>query len=170
MQRILEVIDKTNESVSNFVCLLFAPMAVISVYEVIMRYLFNRPTIWVWDINLHLFAMIVVFGAGNTLRKGGHVVMDVLISHLSRKTRLILNVFAYVFFIFAVGVMAWQTAVFAWRSVVIEERTSTILAMIVYPLKIGIFCGVTLLWLQGISLFIKDLISLTSGGRSNDGQ
>lgn len=169
MEKILGAIDKINESVSNAACLLFAPLAVISTYEVFMRYVMNRPTTWVWDVAVHLFALIVVFGTGNTLRKGGHVVMDVMITHLSQRTRLVLNLVAYLFFIFAIGIMVWQSAVFAWRSVEIGERTSTLLAMVVYPLKICIFFGIALLWLEGVALFVRDIRSLTSGRRPGIG-
>jgi TRAP-type mannitol/chloroaromatic compound transport system permease small subunit len=169
MEKIFRAIDKINESASNAACLLFAPLAVFSTYEVFMRYVLNRPTTWVWDVNVHLFALIVVFGAGNTLLKGGHVIMDVMITHLPRRTRLILNLIAYVFFIFAVGIMVWQSAVFAWRSVQVGEKTSTLLAMAVYPFKICIFCGIALLWLEGVTLFIRDIHALTSGRRPGNG-
>ena len=119
----------------------------------------NRPTTWVWDVAVHLFALIVVFGAGNTLLKGGHVVMDVLITRLSRRTRLVLNLIASLFFLFAIGIMVWQAAIFAWRSVEIGERTSTLLGMVVYPLKICIFFGIVLLWLEGVVLFMRDIRS-----------
>ena len=169
MEKILRAIDKMNETASNAVCLLFAPLAVISTYEVFMRYVMNRPTSWVWDVAVHLFALIVVFGTGNTLLKGGHVVMDVMITRLSQRTRLILNLVAYLFFIFAVGIMVWQSAIFAWRSVAIGERTSTLLGMVVYPLKICIFIGIALLWLEGVALFIRDLRTFSSGRRPGNG-
>lgn len=169
MEKIMRAIDKINEAASNAACLLFAPLAVISTYEVFMRYVMNRPTTWVWDVNVHLFSLIVVFGAGNTLRKGGHVVMDVLITRLSRKTRLALNIVAYLFFIFAVGIMVWQSAIFALRSVEVGERTSTLLGMPVYPLKACIFFGIALLWLEGVALFIRDVREFTSGRGTGDG-
>jgi len=159
MESILRAIDKINETASNAVCLLFAPLAVISTYEVFMRYVMNRPTTWVWDVAVHLFALIVVFGAGNTLRQGGHVVMDVMITRLPPGFRLVLNLVAYLFFIFAVGIMVWQSAIFAWRSVEVGERTSTLLGMVVYPLKICIFAGIVLLWLEGVALFLRDVRS-----------
>lgn len=155
----MRAIDRINESACNAACLLFAPLAVISTYEVFKRYVMNQPTTWVWDVAVHLFALIVVFGAGNTLRQGGHVVMDVLITRLSRRTRLVLNLIAYLFFLFAIGIMVWQSAIFAWRSVEIGERTSTLLGLVVYPLKICIFFGIVLLWLEGVVLFVRDIRS-----------
>ena len=166
MRRLLNAIDRVNEYVSNFISLLYAPMAVISVYEVAMRYVFDRPTIWVWDVNTHLFALLVVFGAGNTLLQGGHVVMDVLVSRFTDRTRRILNIFCYSLFVVVVGVLAWQTGVFAWRSVQVGETTSTILDMPVYPVKVGVFFGVALLWLEGISVLGKNLVPHRDQGKA----
>ena len=139
--------------------LLFAPLTFIAVFEVGMRYLFNRPTTWAWDVNLQLFSLIVVFGAGNTLFRGGHVIMDLFISRLSERARLKINMAVYMVFFFAMSFILWQLTSFAWRSLLLRERASTLFAPVVYPLKIGIFIGVSLLFLQAVSLFVRDLIT-----------
>jgi len=157
MKRLLRVIDSMNQWASNGVSLLFLPMTLIATYEVVMRYAFNSPTTWAWDVNVQLFCLVVVFGAGNTLLQRGHVIMDVIIAFFSEKTRLRINLLVYIIFIVAIGIVVSQTAMFAWRSMLIHERASTLLAPPVYPIKTGMFLGVTLLWLEGISLFLKDL-------------
>jgi len=170
MIKILDFIDKTNETTNKLASLLFVPMTLIAVSEVIMRYVFNSPTTWAWDVNVQLFALMVVFGAGSTLFRGGHVAVDLVVNKLSPKKQILLKLIAYAFFIFSVGVIVWQSWIFSWRSVLIREKASTLLSPVVYPLKIGIFCGVTLLWLQGISLFVKEVILLLErGGRGKDG-
>ena len=147
--------------------LLFAPLTFIAVFEVGMRYLFNRPTTWAWDVNLQLFSLIVVFGAGNTLFRGGHVIMDLFINRLSQRTRLKINMAVYIVFFFAMSFILWELTSFAWRSLLLRERASTLFAPVVYPLKIGIFIGVSLLFLQAVSLFVRDLIAyatMSKGG------
>lgn len=161
LRKIFGVIDYINQHLSNLASLLFVPMTLIAVYEVIMRYLFNRPTIWAWDVNVQLFAVIVVFGAGNTLLQKGHVVMDIFILHLSEKKKLIINMAVYIIFIATMAIVVWQCGIFALRSIEIGERTSTLLSPPIYPLKVGIFIGVALFWLQAISLFIKDVAEFT---------
>ena len=159
MLRLLRIIDNMNQWASNSVSLLFLPMTLIATFEVVMRYAFDKPTTWAWDVNVQLFCLVVVFGAGNTLLQKGHVIMDVVIAFFSEKTRLCINLLVYMVFIIAIGIVVSQTAIFAWRSILIHEKASTLLAPPVYPIKIGIFLGVTLLWLEGISLFVKDLYS-----------
>jgi TRAP-type mannitol/chloroaromatic compound transport system permease small subunit len=160
MNRLLKacsVIDSISTGVSNTVCLLFLPMTLISVYEVAMRYLFNSPTTWAWDVNVQLFCLLVVFGSASALLNRGHVIMDILVAQFSANVQAVLRVFVYLVFIFALGIVTWQTAIFAWRSILIHERTSSLLAAPVFPLKIGIFLGVALLWVQGICLWLRDV-------------
>jgi len=159
IRRMFQVIDALNRYASNAVSLLFFPMTIIAVYEVTMRYVFNRPTTWAWDVNVQLFALIVVFGAGNTLLQKGHVIMDILVSHLSKKAQLIINIAVYIVFISTLGIVAWQTSIFAQRSILVRERASTLLSPPVYPLKIAIFIGVTFLWLLAVRLFLTDLLA-----------
>lgn len=152
------LINLVNEYAYNGVGLFFVPITLIAMFEVVMRYFFNRPTIWAWDINLQFFSFIVVFGAGNTLFRGGHVVMDIFVSRISTKKRLIINLTVYIIFLIAAIFILKELLTFAWRSVLLRERASTLLAPIIYPQKVGIFIGFNLFFLQAISLFIRDLI------------
>ena len=87
MPRFIDRIDLINRHISNGVSFLFVPMTLIAMYEVVMRYAFDSPTTWAWDINVQLFCAIVVLGAGHTLRQGGHVIMDILVNKLRTERR-----------------------------------------------------------------------------------
>ena len=58
MQRFIDLIDTINKYISDGLSLLFVPMTLIAMYEVVMRYFFNSPTTWVWDINVQLFCLL----------------------------------------------------------------------------------------------------------------
>ncbi len=160
--RLMQRINFLNQSIGNGVSLLFAPMTLIAVYEVAMRYLFNSPTTWAWDINVQLFCLIVVLGAGNTLLLKSHVIMDIIISRFSSQARLKINIVVHAIFLFPMSIIIWETAAFAWRSFLLDERASTLLAPLVYPVKFGILIGVILLFLQILSFILQDTISLRS--------
>jgi TRAP-type mannitol/chloroaromatic compound transport system permease small subunit len=162
MQRLFDRIDRINKFISNGVSFLFVPMTLIAMFEVVMRYAFDSPTTWAWDINVQFFCAIVVLGSAHTLHQGGHVIMDILVNKFQQKTKLLVNicVYVYVVFFFAILIAIWQVGAFAWNSLVIFENASTIFSPPIYPIKIGIFIGVSLLFLQGVALFIRDLIAL----------
>lgn len=143
-------------------------MTLMAMYEVVMRYCFNRPTTWVWDINIQLFCLLVVFGSAHTLQQGGHVVMDIIINRFQKRTKLIINLCVYVIFFFVMLIAIWQVGMFAWNSLVIFEKESTIFSPPVYPIKVGILIGVCLLFLQGVSLFIRDVIGLRTLSKERD--
>jgi TRAP-type mannitol/chloroaromatic compound transport system permease small subunit len=168
--RVSQAIDQVNLYVGNGVSLLFAPMTLIAVYEVAMRYLFNSPTTWAWDINVQLFCVLVTLGAGNTLLQKSHVIMDIVISRFSPRRRLLINMIVHIIFMFPMSIIVWQAALFAWRSIHLEERASTLLAPFVYPLKVGMLIGVSILLLQILSLILKDLLSFRSMSAKGEGR
>ncbi len=160
MQRLIDRIDLMNKYISDGLSFLFVPMTLMAMYEVVRRYLFNNPTTWVWDVNVQCFCALVVLGGAHTLQQGGHVIMDIIVSKFQEKTRLIINLFVYVVFFFIILITIWQVGMFAWDSLVIFERASTIFSPPVYPIKIIMLIGVCLLFLQGVSLFIRDVMAL----------
>ncbi len=159
MKRALDLIDGVNQYTFNGVSILFVPMTLFAMFEVIMRYFFNSPTIWVWDINVQLFSAIVVLGGAHTLKQGGHVIMDIFVDRLPKRKRLVLNMAIYIIFFIVMAIAIWQVSIFAWQSILLREEASTFFAPPIYPIKTGILLGVTLLFLQGWVLFIRDLIS-----------
>ena len=160
MRRLMDRIDLINKYIYNGVSFLFVPITLIAMFEVVMRYLFDSPTTWAWDINVQCFCAIVVLGGAHTLQQGGHVIMDILVNKLQQKTRLIVNLCVYIVFFIAIFIAIWQVSIFAWQSLILFEEASTILSPPIYPIKIGILIGVSLLFLQGASLFIRDLMAL----------
>jgi len=160
MQRFIDRIDSMNRYISDGVSFLSVPMTLMAMYEVVMRYFFNSPTTWVWDVNVQCFCALVVFGGAHTLQQGGHVIMDIVVNKFQEKTKLILNLCVYVIFFIVLLITIWQVGMFAWNSIVISERASTIFSPPVYPIKTGILIGVCLLFLQAVSLFVRDIMAL----------
>lgn len=157
--QVIERIDLINKYIYNGISFLFVPMTLMAMYEVAMRYFFNAPTIWAWDINVQCFCAIVVLGGAHTLKQGGHVIMDILVNKLSPRTKLRLNLIVYLVFFFAMVIAIWQVSIFAWQSILLFEEASTIFGPPLYPIKSGILIGVIILFLQGVSLFVRDIMA-----------
>jgi len=79
--RLLDGIDKAFAAASG-VCM-FAIMLVV-VADVALRYLFNSPLAWSYDvISLYLMVGMFFFGVSDTLRGHGHVAIDVVQKRMS---------------------------------------------------------------------------------------
>lgn len=160
-----QCIDAINKWTGKIVAWTVVPMTTLVVIDVTLRYIFNRPTIWVWDINVQLLAVIGAMGMGYTLLQGGHIGVDIIVTGMSRRKRAFLDLFTSLLFFCGIGVMMWKLSLAAGNSIRIRETINSVFAPPLYPLKVVIAIGIALLLLQGIARFIRDFnIAVTSKG------
>jgi len=158
----LHLIDAINERVGRFVAFLIIPISVITVLEVILRYIFNRPTIWAWDMNLMLMGAFTILAGGYVLLKGGHVAIDMYTVRLSPRRRAMVDLITSALFFISVGLLLWQSVISAFESVQKREIINSIWGPPLYPLKILWPIGAFLLLIQGMVKFIRDLAVIYS--------
>ena len=83
--------------------LVFIAMA-ISVFEVIMRYIFDSPTSWVHETTVMLIAVIFTLGGPVALARDKHIRVRLIYDWVSPRTRRWLDVFnSAVILLFGVG-------------------------------------------------------------------
>ena len=160
---LLTLVDKINAWVGKTVSYLLLLITFITAFEVLMRYVVKRPTIWAWDLNIQLFAALTMLGGGYTLLENGHVQIDVLVSSLSPKKRAWVDILTAPFFFFGFFVLLWMGWDVGWASFVAREAMPTIWAPPYYVVKLLIPIGALLLLLQGSAKFIRDLHTVTTG-------
>jgi TRAP-type mannitol/chloroaromatic compound transport system permease small subunit len=151
----LNWIDVINEWVGRVVSFLIVAMTVITVIEVILRYVFNRPTLWAWDINTMILGAFTVLTGGYVLLKEGHVAMDVIVLKLSLRIRAIIALVTSLLFFLSITLFVWQSGIAAWESFVMREQLNSNWNPPIYPLKLLWPIGAFLLLLQGVAKFIR---------------
>ena len=157
----LDLIDKMNEKVGDFICFGVPVLGFLLLFEVIMRYGFNRPTIWVYDFSNFLFGACYMLGAGYTLLKRGHVNMDMLYSRFPVKGKALADTITGLFMLTFLGVLVWQSGLMAYESILFKEHLlSSVLEPPLYPIKTIFFLGCLLFFLQGLGFFLRDLTTL----------
>lgn len=162
MKSFCRFIDSLNERVGKFAGWLILPLTALVTYDVVLRYGFNRPTIWAWDINIQLLGALVVLGGGYALLHDAHIGVDAIVIRLSARKRAIVDLITSAFFFFGIGVLLWQATVDAWFSLEIRELYSSVFMPPIYPFKVLMVAGILLLLLQGVAKFLRDLITVTS--------
>ena len=126
------------------------------VYEIFARYLFNSPTIWAHEISTFFYGAYFLLGAAFSLRRGGMISVDIIVSRLSRRTRASLNVITFFFLLAVCLTLLWlggNDALYSWS---IRERTNSTWGPPLYPLRMVIPISAFLLLLQGIADFIRE--------------
>jgi len=156
----ISIVNKLNTFIGKLSSLLPILLVFFTVYEVIMRYVFNKPTIWAWDLNAQIYAALVLLTGGYTMLERGHISVDFLVQNLSKKKRVLLDIITAVIVLFALIIIiiyGWEVA---WDSFKKKEPMSTLWAPPLYTVKLMIPIGAFLIFNQRIVLLIQDLYFL----------
>ncbi len=167
IDRFIRTVNSINYRVGQVTGFLLPVIILIVSYEVVMRYFFNSPTIWAWDVNIQLFAIMVFLGGGYTLMQDGHVRVDLWYGKLSPRGKARTDVITSPLFFLFFTVLLWKGGEMTLDSIAEREVMSTILAPPLYPLKIIFTAGVFLFFLQGVVQLILDLRAAFSKEKSS---
>jgi TRAP-type mannitol/chloroaromatic compound transport system permease small subunit len=165
MKRILAAIDWLNDQGGKIVSFLVVFMIIVMTYEVIARHVFNSPTTWARETVKFLLGGYAILAGAYVLRQNGHVNMDLLYRRLSIRKRAILDLATSTFLFLFAGVLLWYGADYAWSSLTIGETTGSTWNPPEFPIKLAIPIGAFLLLLQGLALFIRNVMTVITGIR-----
>lgn len=134
-------------------------------YEVLVRYLFNRPTPWALDMSFIMYGTMFMMGGAYTLSRGGHVKGDFLYRLWSDRTQARVDLVLYFVFFFP-GILAlifagWKYASRSWGYV--EVSVNSPAGIPIYQFKSVIVAAGLLLFIQGIAQVCRCLICIRQG-------
>ena len=157
LKKFVSIVNAINKWVGETAMWLFIPFTLLVAIDVFQRRVLNHPWYYV-DITVQLMSALVVLGAGYCLLYDGHTGMDVLVTRFSEKTQRIIRMVLFVFFVACLVPLLWGVTKDTWEAVMVREAQTTALGLPIYPLKILIFWGVLLFFLQGIAKFIEEVL------------
>ncbi|RLB39534.1 MAG: transporter [Deltaproteobacteria bacterium] len=159
MEKVLRIIDRMSEWTGKGASYLVMAMVLCIMYEVVMRYFFDRPQTWVFDTTYMLYGAHAMLGAAYCHYTKGHVRMDLLYGRLRPRTQAIVDVVCYLLLFFPLFiVLVYKIGGHALWAVSYGERASaSSWRPILGPFKLAIALGVVLFFLQGIADFIRSL-------------
>lgn len=164
MKNFIDFIESISEWTGKTFCWALALLNGVVVVEVILRYFFNKPTIYSFELTIMIYAFHFMIVAAFALLHGSHVSIDVIYNLFSQKKRLILDLVGYVIFFFPFTIIVlYQGTKFAATSWMQLERSWSVWAPPLYPIKTVLPITMLLLVLQGIAIFVKKLHMLLRG-------
>ncbi|WP_175549185.1 TRAP transporter small permease subunit [Litoreibacter ascidiaceicola] len=104
---------------------LFAIAILISVYEVFARYLFDKPTIWAFELTVMLCATGYFIAGGYVTQQRRHIGITVIHDMVSPRIRYGLDIFGNCMGIFAMSVLIWSGWGPAERALIRGETAGT---------------------------------------------
>ena len=144
---------------------LIIPMVGALAFEVAARYLFEKPTMWAYDVTFMLYGAHFMLGAAFTLQKGAHIRTDFIYRLWPERVQAAVDLVVYLVCFFpGVGFFLWVSTGYAWKSWEQMERiTSSPWMPIVYPFKSVIVLTAALLLVQGVSEVLKCIEAIKRG-------
>jgi TRAP-type C4-dicarboxylate transport system permease small subunit len=124
-------------------------------WSVAMRYLFNRPPVWVDEVVGFMLVGIVMLAAADVLRRGEHIGVDLFTAGLSGRARLWVQAWSSLS-VLAVSLIlivnGWQSAMFSKMLGIVTEGH---LELPVYWLMLMLPLGGLLMLLTTVEAFVR---------------
>jgi TRAP-type mannitol/chloroaromatic compound transport system permease small subunit len=150
-------IDAVNRVIGRFVMyLIFAMMGVLLLSSG-SRTFFGVSHIWVVEIAQFLLAAYYLLGGGYSMQLDSHVRMDLLYSRWKPRTRAIVDVMTAGFLLFYLVLLLVGGISSTQYAIEYGQKNYSSWAPPLAPIKIIMVIGITLMLLQAIAVFFKDL-------------
>lgn len=164
IKKIYKTFDTFQGWFGYLTAMLIFPMTLIIIYEVVMRYIFNKPTTWGFELTTYIYGIHFMLGLGYTLLHHGHVRVDVLVTLLSRRKQIIISMLCYLILLIPVfAMLSYASFDYAWTAVQRLEKSWTSWAPPLYPFKLLMSLGFFMFFMQGVSSFLKEVQALKDG-------
>jgi TRAP-type mannitol/chloroaromatic compound transport system permease small subunit len=150
------LIDRISSRTGDGLSILIVVIMFFTTIEVILRYAFNSPTIWVWPLSRQIFGVYILFAGIYTMSKDAHIRIEIFHNLFSKRMKRIASIFGLISFACFMGVLIWQGVWMGQNSLSSGETAHGAFRIPLYPLKILIPLAALLFFLEGIYILFKN--------------
>lgn len=139
----------------NIVAVVFMTLSVF--YNVVMRYVFNSPTVWAEEVNAYLVVLMTCAGAAELLKRRQHINLTLFTQKLDDNAAKMLETFILLATFIWTSIITWKSFRIAANALRYEMRESSpLLTPLVIPYSFFVI-GFFMLSLQALTMLIKNL-------------
>ncbi|MDB5543344.1 MAG: TRAP-type mannitol/chloroaromatic compound transport system, small permease component [Hyphomicrobiales bacterium] len=156
MLALSRMIDAITERIGKAMGWLILAAVLVSSINALVRFSINRSSNSWLELQWYLFGAVVLLGAAYTFKANEHIRIDILSSRLSKRSRDWIDVMGHIVFLMPLClIIMWLGWPFFLRSFAQGEVSSSAGGLIVWPAKLLVPLGFTILFAQSISELIK---------------
>lgn len=158
MNALMRAVDRLNQYVGLSVAHLYMICAAVTVYEVAMRYFFNAPTQWAFEVVMVVCASAWALSGSYVTMRRSHIAITVLYEHVHGRAKWWLDLFILLIShaaMFTFAYALWDPMVHAIRG--LERSGTSFNSPEPLILKTLLFVGAVLYSLQLVVNLIKHL-------------
>lgn len=162
MRTLVRTIDGFSRVCGGLAALLVVLLIVLMLYDVMMRYVFNAPTLWGYDVNTFLMGAAFVLSVGYALSLDAHVRVDLMYSPATRPNLNWVDLAG--FSLIMLPASAWIT-VGLWNYFAEAYRTgeksgTSAWNPVLWPFRLILFLGFLMLSVQLVAEIIKRIYAI----------
>jgi TRAP-type mannitol/chloroaromatic compound transport system permease small subunit len=168
MQALLKVsrlIDRLNEFLGRWVAWLVLAAVILSAGNAIVRKVFNTSSNSLLELQWYFFSAVFLLCAGYTLLRNEHVRIDIIMGRFSARVQTWIDVLGTIFFLIPMALlfiyMSWPVFI---RTYTHGEISTNAGGLLIWPARVLVPIGFTLLLLQGFSELVKRIAYLAGAG------
>lgn len=161
LMKFLNTISSLDEKLAEFAGWIVVVMMLTISYDVAMRYIFNAPTTWSFEVNRYMLIMVVFIGGAWTLPSGGHVSVDIAVERVSERKRMILDLVTSAMAAVYVLIFLVESVAFTWDALAHNVKSTEYLAWPLWPIRAFLVVGALLLLLEYLIRIIKVTAALS---------
>lgn len=146
-------ITALNRRVFQATVWLMAVVVPVMLYEVVMRYLFNAPTVWGMELAVLLFGPYFLLGGPYLLHLKGHVALDLARQRLSAAWQRRLDLLNFPMIVFFCAVLLYFSVPLAFNAWSYRETSFSAWNPPIWPTKATVPLALALMLLQALVEF-----------------
>ena len=156
MLRLCEIMDRISRATGQAAMHVYLIVALLSMYEVVARYLMNAPTVWSYEIVLALCALAWPLSGAYVSVQRRHIAITLIYDMISPRARWYLDLIAALFTIAALCVLVYLSFDLAVKALRFIDRSgSAFNSPLPTLLKCLLFSGAVLFVLQSVVDFAR---------------
>ena len=155
----VRVVDGLNYGVGRMAMYLLFVLMAILMWSTISKLLFN-PSLWTLEMAQFVMVAYYILGGPYAMQMGSHVRMDLFYAKQSPVRRAWWDGFTVLALIFYLCVMLWGAIDSTAYAFQYNERSPTAWRPYMWPIKVILCIGFTLMLLQALSALIKDIATI----------
>ena len=165
MKRYLFMIDRISAWSGKLFSWTVVILTLLVCSDVALRYIFNAPNQWTFDLSYILYGLLFMMAGAYTLSRNGHVRADMMYRTLQPRTQAWFDLVLYIlFFVPGIAALVYAGVEFTRVSWAIKEVSSvTSSGVPIYPYKLFIPISGALLLLQGIAEILRCVQCIRTG-------
>jgi TRAP-type mannitol/chloroaromatic compound transport system permease small subunit len=165
MRKIIHTVDAISEWTAKTGRWFIPILMVLVTFEVTMRYVFTRPTLWGYELHVMIAASTYMLAFAYTHLHRAHVRVDMIYAHLPLRVQALIDFLGTLLlffpFIFLLSYVAWGYMFKAWATS--EKMAITGWYPPAAPLRTMVLYGLCLFALQAIAHFFRDSYQMIKG-------